>query len=89
MRLRGVFNPDMAMEKDNYHDLFNGAECARVITYLLCQWETVGVKAYTKASLRDDMCRELKALRVKTGKKEQETLHQPFLEEVLKIIWDR
>ena len=44
---------------------------------------------FTRHDLRDEVCKELKALRKVLEVKEDKTLPKPMLAAVMKILWDK
>ena len=68
--------------------LWEGSEVARFTVYILKQFSSVGTGAYTKGSLRDDIIRELKAMRAKFQKKENLVLPKVLYAECMKVVWD-
>ena len=87
--MRELFTKSAPLPKTNYNDLFFGAEVDRSTAHLLTLFAQLGKGAYQKPQLREDLIKELKALRVKTKVKECDSLHPVFFEEVQKILWDR
>ena len=87
--MREVFAPAQPMEKLDHAPLWIGAEVSRCSARLFQCWGKVNVGGHGRGELREDMCKELRALRKLTDKKESEPLPKPLLAEVTKVLWDK
>ena len=74
------------MARPSLELLFRNAEVARFSACMLPKFAEISAK-YTKSALRDDMIRELKALRSKTELKEQKLLPKVYLQACLGVVW--
>ena len=83
--MRALYNPTKPMDRADYTNFWVGADPGRCASYLFLQWAKVSTLGYSRSDLRDDMRKELKALRKLTEKKETETLPPCMLAEVMKV----
>jgi len=86
--LRDTFGLTSQPAYDNLTPLWKGAEASRFSATVLEKMNKLGGKDYGKADLREDVVRELKALRLKLQCKEDAVLPAVFRAEVMRIVWD-
>ena len=77
------------MPDKDFKKLFQNAEGARCTVHLLPLWAKVGAPSFSKKDLREEVVKEVKALRLKTEKKEVETLPKAFYQEISRVLWDQ
>ena len=89
--LRSTFATEKTMvkTKEELTKLLRNAEVARFTSYMIERYTKYEESKITKATLRDDLCREMKAIRPKLGCKEKEVFPTCLLETCLKVLWDQ
>jgi len=79
----------MVKTEDEIKQISRNGEIARFTTYIIERFAKLDENKIAKQVVRDDVCREMKALRVKLQCKEKEVFPPALLERCLKVLWDQ
>ena len=87
--MRQCFTKSVPMPDKDFKKLFQNAEVARCSIHLLSLWPKVGTPTSSKKDLREEVVKEIKALRMRTEAKEDKTLPKLFHQEITRVLWDQ
>ena len=87
--MRQCFTKAPPLIDRDFKKLFQNAEVARCSVHLLSLWPRVGSGSFSKKDLREEVVKEIKALRMRTEAKEDKTLPKLFHQEITRVLWDQ